>query len=339
VVGSSVGLALLAGQQSTMEGVMNHMATEDGYAPHKKKALVLSGGGGLGAFECGVMETLTEVGWEPDVLVGTSIGAMNAAVWALDGTEAVARMWGEIRTRDMHRFFRWSPWRSILDRTAWKQTLERYAPEKRLKQVSTPLYIVATDISTGHLVVYTNSEHYDKEKMFYRKVDAIEHRHLLASSAIPYVYPPTLIDGIPHWDGSVMSNSPLRPAVDAGAEQIMIVLISPYHDPHKPGVGLPPPSPGLVAKVGYLLNLMITATFENDFEQMRKINRRVVQGLAAPKHREIEAALVGPLRWLTPLDIIRYRRARIEDLREQGRKAAETTWKRILQDGWDSLGP
>jgi hypothetical protein len=51
----------------------------------------------------------------------------------------------------------------------------------------------------------------------------------------------------------------------------------------------------------------------------------------------LQGALISLENWLTPLDIIRYRRDRIEDLRRQGRKAAAITWQRIQQHGWDSL--
>lgn len=316
---------------------MSTIMTEGVSTP--KRMLVLSGGGGRGAFQCGVLEKLTEeIGWKPEALVGTSIGSMNAAVWALHGTAGVRKMWDEIRTRDMHRFLRLRPWRSLFDRTAWRKTLETYAPEDGLRQLKTPLYIVAMDLRAGHPVVYTNSEHFDKKKeKLYRKVEAIKHDHLLASSAIPYLYPPALIGGGPHWDGAVMYNSPLQPAVHSGASQIMIVLLSPYRDLHKPDAELPSPSRGIVGQVGYLLDLILTATFENDFEQMRKVNQRIKERSAKTDQREIEAALIRPEGWLTPLDIIRYRRDRIEDLRQQGKDATEATWKRIQREGWDSL--
>jgi NTE family protein len=302
-----------------------------------KRALVLSGGGGRGAFECGVLEKLTELGWRPDALVGTSIGSMNAAVWAIGGMAAVSEMWSKLRTRDMHRFFRFSPWRSLFDRAAWERTLQKYAPEDRLAQVTTPLYIVATDITTGHPVVYTNSKYFDESKSLYHKVEAITHAHLLASSAIPYVYPATLLEQVAHWDGAVMYNSPLRPAVDSGASEIMIVLLSPYHDLRNPKTKLPSASPGLAGKIGYLLDLTITATFENDFERMRKVNEQVRQRQGAPEHREVKGALIGPQKWLPPTDMLRYRRDRIEDLRQQGQQAAQATWDRIQKEGWDSL--
>jgi NTE family protein len=306
--------------------------------PQSKRALVLSGGGGRGAFQCGVIEKLAEIGWNPDVLVGTSIGSMNAAVFALDGAQGVARMWDEIRTRDMQRFFRLRPWKSLFDRTPWERTLKKYAPERRLRQITTPLYIVATDITTGHPVVYTNDVDLDGSKPLYQKVPAINHKHLLASSSIPYIYEQTPVERADHWDGAVMYNSPLRPAIDAGAHEIFIVLLSPYHDVFVPESPLPPAPRGLLGRIGYVLDLAITATFENDFEQMRKVNRRVQVGAAlVSDYREIKCAVIGPSNWISPLDIVRYRPDRIAELRRMGQAAAQHTWDRIREHPWDSL--
>lgn len=303
----------------------------------KKKALVLSGGGGRGAFECGVLERLSELGWEPDVLVGTSIGSMNAAVWAVGGIENVKRMWEGLRNRDMHRFFRPPPWQSLLDRAAWKKTLETYADEEQLQKTEVPLYIVTMNVKIGHPLVYTNSSEFDEKKPLYKPVERVNHKHLLASSSIPYVYASTVIDDTPHWDGAIMYNSPLQPAVDSGAEQILIVLLSPYHDLNAEESELPPPPKNLFAKAGYLFDMVMMATFENDFEQMRKVNRRVRTGKGVKGHREIEAALIGPDEWLPIFDIVRYKPPRISYLREKGRQAAEATWNRVQTYGWDSL--
>jgi predicted acylesterase/phospholipase RssA len=147
------------------EGVMNMAETESG--AKGPIALVLSGGGGRGAFECGAIERLTELAgrssskWPPDILVGTSIGATNAAVWAVGGTDRVHDMWDSIRPRDMHCLLRLSPWHSILDRAAWKKTLERYAPESELAKLTKKLYIVATDTNIGRTIIFTNDRKLD----------------------------------------------------------------------------------------------------------------------------------------------------------------------------------
>lgn len=310
-----------------------------------KRALVLSGGGGRGAFQAGVLEHLESIGWKPDIIVGTSIGSMNAAVYAVGGIPHLQKMWESIRTKDMHRFFRWKPWNSVFDRTPWKRTLEEYAPEDRLAQIKMPIYMVATDITTGHPTVYTNGEKPDRNKGLYVRVPALKHEHLLASSSIPYVYAPIGIEDNQHWDGAVMYNSPLRPAIDAEAEEILMVLLSPYHkleenDP-RPMVqrgALPPMPRGLIGGVGYVLDLALIGTFENDFEELRKVNRRVRKGAdAITDHKEVRCAVIAPDAWISPLDIIRYGPKRGNELRAMGRQAARQTFQRIDRLGWDSL--
>jgi predicted acylesterase/phospholipase RssA len=322
-------------------------ARREGVSSQPRRALVLSGGGGRGAFECGVIEKLAELGWRPDVLVGTSIGAMNAAVLAIGGSEAVGAMWHELPRRRMHRLVRLPPWHSILDRPEWKKVLEDFAPQPKLDQVTKPLYIVTTNTKVGHPLIYTNAQIPPGKERLYQHVDGIQHTHILASSAIPYVYPKVTIEPpggsglgdskIDHWDGAVMYNSPLQPAVHSGADQIMIVLLSPYHDQYDLNAALPSAPPGIQGKLGYLLDLAVTATFENDFEQMRRINRRVDEERAEPDHRKVKAALIGPRIWLPPHDILRYRAKRIGILREAGWQAAERTWADIQERGWPSL--
>jgi NTE family protein len=310
-----------------------------------KRALVLSGGGGRGAFQVGVIEQLEAIGWKPDIIIGTSIGSMNAAVYAAGGLPRLQAMWESIRTRDMQRFLRLKPWASVFDRAPWKRTLEKYIPEHELAQITQPLYMVATDITTGHPTVYTNGEKPARNKGLYQKVPALTHAHLLASSSIPYLYEAIPVGDRQHWDGAVMYNSPLRPAIDAEADEILMVLLSPYHkleenDP-RPIVqrrALPPQPRGLIGSIGYVLDLALIGTFENDFEELRKVNRRVHQGRQAEAdHREVRAAVIAPDDWITPLDIIRYRPDRTRILREQGRAATQATFTRIMRLGWDSL--
>jgi predicted acylesterase/phospholipase RssA len=296
-----------------------------------------------------VIEKLAEAGWlpqQPDddspesgetALVGTSIGSMNAALYATGGVDKVVNFWENVRTKDMNRLFRLRPWRSVLDRSAWEQTLKVYLKEDELAQVTHPLFVVTTNIKTAHPRVYTNSEHHDHNKTdLYKKVPAIKHKHLLASSAIPYLYPPITIDEKPHWDGAVMYNSPLQPAIHCDAEEVMIVLLSPYHDLLEPGKQLPSIPSNLVGKMGHLLDLALLATFENDFEQMRKVNRRVRDGKAGDGRSEVKAALIGPDKWLNVLDMVRYSKNGIKYLREKGYEAASKTLERIDPGVWDS---
>ncbi len=311
-----------------------------------KRALVLSGGGGRGAFELGVMDYLiNEAKWTPDMLIGTSIGSMNAAVYAVGGLGRLTNMWDTLKTRDMQRFFRWPLFGGMLDRKPWRRTLERFAPLDKLAQVTMPLYIAATDTVTGHPIIYTNDPNPNTSKPPYKKVKTINHEHLLASSSIPFVYPRTAVDEADCWDGAVMYNSPLNPAIDAGATQIIAVLLSPYHRLHpesgltnaRRGGTLPPPPSDIVGQIGYVLDMVLVGTFENDFEQLRRVNKRVRSG-QDPDHKEVECIIVAPNEWISPLAIITYDPDFSRELRRKGYEAAKLAWERIQQQhAWDSV--
>jgi hypothetical protein len=82
----------------------------------------------------------------------------------------------------------------------------------------------------------------------------------------------------------------------------------------------------------------LIGTFENDFEELRKVNRRVRKGASgAPDHREVKGAVIAPDDWISPLDIIRYGPKRANELRALGIKAVRQTFQRIDRLGWDSL--
>lgn len=297
------------------------------------RALVLSGGGGRGAFQCGVIEELARRGWTPDVLVGTSIGSHNAALWATGGAARVSAFWDTVTTGKMHRFWRLGGWGGLMDRRPWARTLAECVPESELARATTPLYLVTTNITTGQPVVFTNDRDLDSDKPFYQKV-TLGHRHLLASSAIPLYYPPVQIDGASYWDGAVMYNSPLAPAIDAGASEVVAVLLSPFRDlsaarPPAAPPSLPPHLPGVAGLIGLVLDLAITATFENDYNQLQRVNEQVAQAQARAAHRDVRCEVIAPSQWLTPLDIVRYKRDQIARLREQGRREAGAALDRL----------
>jgi len=253
-----------------------------------KRALVLSGGGGRGAYECGVYKYLEEVGWLPDILVGTSIGAINAASIASGKTaQELEEAWLQTRTRDVHRFWRLRPWRSIYDTTPWQRTLHRFIDFGRLAQTDKRVLITATEIERGDLHVFDSQE------------VVLTPDHILASCSIPVVYPWTRVGNAHYWDGAVMANTPLRLAVDAGADEVVVVLLSPIgerriHVPRRPWEA-----------IAVVLDLTLSATFEHDLRQLARINRMVQAGLD-PDHREVRCWVVAPSRYPGFSRILRY---------------------------------
>ena len=252
------------------------------------RALVLSGGGGRGAYECGVYKYLEEVGLLPDILVGTSIGAINAA--AIGSGRSAAELeeaWLATRTRDIQRFWRLRPWRALYDTSPWRKTLHRYIDFDALARTDKRLLITATELETGQLRIFDNQE------------TTLTPDHILASCSIPLIYPWTQVGDYHYWDGAVMANTPLVGAIDAGADEILVVLLSPIGERHIE----PPRWPWQAVTV--MLDLALSATFENDFKQLENVNRLVTAQLDE-KHQQVRCRVITPSQETGLLRIIRY---------------------------------
>jgi hypothetical protein len=161
-------------------------------------AFVLTGGGSLGAVQVGMLAALHEHGIEPDLLVGTSAGALNAAGLAGPGTtghriDALAALWRQVRRRDVFvaQPRRWlaatigaAP--SLFVDTSLRSLVEAHLGYERLEDARLPVHVVTTDLVTGQGLALTEGP----------AVDAV-----LASAAVPGLLPPvqshlrTLVDG------------------------------------------------------------------------------------------------------------------------------------------------
>lgn len=162
---------------------------------------------------------LLEAGHHPDLLYGTSAGALNAAWLAADptreGVASLARLWSEARRRDI---FPLRPWTVIaglagaLDHTVNARGLARWLRSasllRRLEDGVLPLTVVATDVETGEEVLLDCGP----------AVPA-----LLASSAMPGVFPPVRVGERWLVDGSVSSDTPLGAAVRGGADRVWVL--------------------------------------------------------------------------------------------------------------------
>ncbi len=188
-----------------------------------KKALVLSGGGARGAFQVGVWKYLQEIDWTPDLICGTSIGAVNAAaigsgmsverlihVWRSHNRSEIYRLKGLQFLKSMRRG---TPLKSVLDTAPLRALLTRHLNLEALRRSPIEIIISAVHLATGRLHLYDQ--------------DVIEIDHLMASSAMPILFPWQSIHGEPFWDGGVMANSPLFLALERKMEEIIVVLLSP----------------------------------------------------------------------------------------------------------------
>lgn len=182
-------------------------------------AFVLSGGGNLGAVQVGMLQALADRGIVPDLLIGTSVGAINAAFLAAGPSpariEALAKIWSETRRNDVFPTSPRSAVRamtgranSIVDPRPLRRLLERTLTYGRIEHAAWPLALVATEVTTGAEVVLRHGD----------IVDAV-----LASAAIPSVFPPVELDGHILMDGGVVNNTAISVAGSLGADVIYVL--------------------------------------------------------------------------------------------------------------------
>jgi NTE family protein len=184
-------------------------------------AFVLSGGGGLGAVQVGMLQALTEAGIRPDMLIGTSVGAVNAA-WAGGrpdhaGALELGEIWLGLRRQDV---FPLSPWvgaagllgrcTHVIPNTGLRSILEKHLPYGRLEQAKVPVHVIATELKTGRGAVLSSGP----------AVPA-----LLASTAIPGVFPPVTIGRRIYVDGGVANHTPITAAIELGATEIYVLPV------------------------------------------------------------------------------------------------------------------
>lgn len=220
-----------------------------------KTAFVLAGGGSFGAVQAGMLRELLRHGVTPDFVVGASVGAINGAYLAAEPTmEGVGRLealWRGLRRRDVfpvglrslagllgRRNFMVAP-------DGLRRLLERHLPYEAIERAAIPLHVVATDLLGGTVVRLSTGS----------LVDAV-----LASCAIPAAFPPVLIGERFLVDGAVASNTPIRAALELGAQRL-VVLPTGY------ACALERPPQGAVALMLHAITLLTARQLVSDLER------------------------------------------------------------------------
>jgi NTE family protein len=183
-------------------------------------AFVLSGGASLGAVQVGMLRALVARDIRPDVIVGTSVGAINGAFLASrafvpDTIDELADLWTGIRRGHV---FPVEPFtgllgflgarRNLVPAGALRRLLARHTDCELLEDLPTPLHVIASDLLTGREVRLSDGP----------LIDAV-----MASAAIPGVLPPVERDGRLLIDGGVLNNTPITHAVELGADEIYVL--------------------------------------------------------------------------------------------------------------------
>jgi NTE family protein len=221
-----------------------------------KTAFVLAGGGSLGAVQVGMLKALTRQRLRPDFVVGASVGAINGAYFAAEpndeGLQRLERIWSRLHRTDV---FPLSPFNSLLailgrrdhliTPSQLRSLVESELPCQTLEEAKIPCYVVATDVLDGREVAIAAGPIATA---------------LLASAAIPAVFPPVSFDGRHLMDGAVANNTPISTALRLGATRVIVM-------PTGLSCALEKPPRGAVAFALHALNLLVMRQLLSDIER------------------------------------------------------------------------
>jgi NTE family protein len=220
----------------------------------KKTAFVFAGGGSLGAIQVGMLRVLAERGIAADMVFGSSVGALNGAYYAgmptTEGVEKLEKIWRSLRRQDVFPV----TWRTLLGflrrrdflitTDGLQRLIDQHLPYRNLEDAMVPVHIIATDILTGKTAVLSQGP----------AAPAI-----IASAAIPAAFAPVKVGERYLADGAISCNTPIRIAIQHGAQRLFIL-------PTGYACALDAPPKGAVANALHALTLMIARQLINELD-------------------------------------------------------------------------
>jgi NTE family protein len=184
-----------------------------------ESAFVFPSGGSSGASQVGILRSLLEAGIRPDVVVGSSVGALNAAFFAMDPTIAqvdrLAAIWRGLSREDVFGRNRYGTITRVLLRqdhiytpAALRALIARFCALTELADTKVPVHVVTTDLDNG-------------VARWWETGPAID--ILYASACLPGLFPPVMLGGHRHVDGGVLEPAPVQRAVDLDASTVYVL--------------------------------------------------------------------------------------------------------------------
>jgi NTE family protein len=302
-----------------------------------RTALVLPGGGARAAYQAGVLARICEMLPDPTrnpfpILCGTSAGAINAATIACQAdnfrgaVESLNDVWRNMRARDVYRadpfgiaasgarwlsslmlgwFIRKSP-RSLLDNDPLRQLLARRLDFRNIDIAIAngtlhAVSITASGYTSGHSISFfqgrTEVEAWVRTHRFGSR-DRLSVEHLMASAAIPFVFPAVKLHREWFGDGSMRQLAPLSPAIHLGAEKVLVIGAGRMSEKIERQRGESYPTLAQVA--GHALSSIFLDGLAVDIERMQRINRTLsvippeVKAQAGMALRPIETLVIAP---------------------------------------------
>ena len=276
--------------------------------PTHTLGLVLAGGAARGAYEVGVLRYIYTVlakrlGFSPwpDVVSGTSIGAINGVFAVTRHTEYIqrlSRLWRELTISDVYEFrgggvlrtvrgmFRAAQQAALLDPSPLYSLVRREFPRAAMRRsldsgLCRAFIVSATQLDNGHNTLFydTAEQHRQLHPLpgsTTRRVQMAE-QHLLASAALPFLFPPYNIDELYYVDGGLRQNTPLRPVLRMGADRILTIgaHVTRAQETRQSHAPLTPSLPFLAGKT---LNALMLDPVERDLHSAEQINRILAWG-------------------------------------------------------------
>jgi NTE family protein len=224
------------------------------HAGPAKTAFVLAGGGSFGAIQVGMMHSLAAHGISADMVVGSSVGALNGAYYAgdptLNGVLQLETIWRGLTRQDVFPI----TWRTLLGfirrrdflipHDGIQKLIDDHLPYRNLEDARLPLHIVTTDIVSGDSVVLSEGP---------------ADQAIVASTAIPGAFAPVRYKDFYLADGAISSNTPVRVAVAKGARRLIIL-------PTGYACAMHTPPSGAVASALHALTLLIARQLVGELE-------------------------------------------------------------------------
>lgn len=280
--------------------------------PASKVALIMTGGGARAAYQVGVLRALSEllpreVRTPFPIICGTSAGAINAAVLAADagnfrrGVRRLMTVWKNFRS---HHVYRADPsgalansarWLfaaltggvfarrpvSLLDNAPLAALLERYLDYPAIQRSIDAGDLIAYSVTcsgytTGQSVTFFQGQAGLQPWQRARRIGIpmpITTAHLLASSALPFIFPPTRINREYFGDGSMRQIAPVSPALHLGADRLLVIGVGRQLQLRQAERTRGDVHPSLAQIAGHALNSIFLDSLEVDLERLQRINR------------------------------------------------------------------
>lgn len=303
---------------------------------HSQVGLILGGGGARAAYQIGVLKAIAHIIPDNrrnpfPIICGTSAGSINAAVLAasaLNFKEGVDRLVGVWENFEVEKVFRADVWsavsrggsliltmttggfgraapRSLLDNTPLRELLERHVSFERIDQAvdrgeMRALCVTACSYKTGRSVSFYRGADDIGPWSRARRLGKRAHihlDHLMASSAIPIIFPAVAIDGEHFGDGTMRQTAPISPALHLGADKVLVVGVRQEQTTETEDIQSKEyPSMGQIA--GYILDTLFLNSLHADIERLQRINETLSllpdEMHAKTELKSIETLVISP---------------------------------------------